>query len=114
MSHSDTEIQFFNSLAREWWNLHGPQAMLHKINPFRVRWISQYVDLKGLKVLDLGCGAGILAEALAAKGADVTGVDLGEELIAVAKEHAARSGLVIDYRCVAVETFAAAHREAFD
>lgn len=114
MSISQDEIRFFNSLAREWWDLSGPQAMLHQINPLRVKWISRYVNLKGLKVLDVGCGAGILSEALAEKGASVTGIDLGEELIAVAKDHAEQSGLKIDYHCTPIETFAAKHESKFD
>lgn len=114
MSHSDNEIRFFNSLAQDWWSLSGPQAMLHKINPLRVRWMARHLDLKDQKILDLGCGAGILAEALAEKGAMVTGADLGETLIEVAKEHAAKSGLTIDYQCIGIETFANLYPETFD
>lgn len=113
MSQSE-EIKFFNNLAKEWWDLDGPQAMLHQINPLRVKWISRYVELKDLKVLDVGCGAGILAEGLASQGANVTGIDLGEELIKVAQAHAKDSNLTIDYRCINVEAFVKKHKEAFD
>lgn len=108
------EIRFFNNLARDWWDLEGPQAMLHKINPLRVKWISRYVELKGLKVLDVGCGAGILSEALAQQGAQVTGIDLGEELIEVARHHAKESHVAIDYKCMNIEAFAKEHEQAFD
>ncbi len=106
MSQSKAEIAFFNNLAQEWWNLEGPQAMLHQINPLRVRWMERYVPLKGLKILDVGCGAGILAEALAKAGAAVTGIDLGTDLIKVAQDHAKKQGLSLNYRCMSVAEFA--------
>lgn len=114
MSILQDEIHFFNSLADEWWNLDGPQVMLHRLNPLRVKWISRYVQLKGLKVLDVGCGAGILTESLAEKGAQVTGIDLGEALITVAQNHAEASGLAIDYQYIPLATFALEHQNMFD
>ncbi len=114
MSQLEAEIRFFDSLAEEWWSLSGPQAMLHQINPLRVLWMSRHIDLKGQRVLDVGCGAGILSEALALKGAHITGIDLGENLIQVAKTHAEASNLQIDYQCRAVDAFAAEHPLQFD
>jgi len=104
------ELHFFNKLAKDWWDPEGPQAMLHKINPLRVRWMSRSVDLKGLKVLDVGCGAGILSEALAEQGADVTGIDLGESLIQVAQSR----GKNVKYQCVSIADFAKKHTAQFD
>jgi 2-polyprenyl-6-hydroxyphenyl methylase/3-demethylubiquinone-9 3-methyltransferase len=100
----------FGSMAAEWWDPHGSSAMLHKLNPVRLRYIREQVDrhwdlddrarrpLAGKTVLDMGCGAGLLTEPLARLGADVTGVDAAAETIAVARTHAAASGLTIDYR----------------
>ncbi len=99
------EIPFFNALAAEWWNPSGPQAMLHKVNPLRLRWIAQHGSLKGKKVLDVGCGAGLLSEGLANMGAEVTGIDLGEDLIRVAQDHAKAAGLEIDYICQPLASF---------
>ncbi len=114
MSSSAAEIHFFNQLAQEWWDPNGPQATLHKINPLRLRWISQSLPLKGLKVLDVGCGAGLLSEGLARLGAEVTGLDLGSELIDVAQAHAKQSELNIHYVCEDLQNFSAAHAQAFD
>lgn len=100
----------FGSMAAEWWDPHGSSAMLHKLNPVRLRYIRGQIDrhwqldegarrpLAGKTALDMGCGAGLLAEPLARLGADVTGVDAAEETIAVARAHAANGGLAIDYR----------------
>ncbi len=99
------EIPFFNALAEEWWNPNGPQAMLHKVNPLRLRWIAQHGSLKDKKVLDVGCGAGLLSEGLAKMGAHVTGLDLGENLIRIAQDHAKAAGLEIDYICQPLASF---------
>ena len=104
------ELHFFNKLAKDWWDPEGPQAMLHKINPLRVRWMSRSVNLQGLKVLDVGCGAGILSEALAERGADVTGIDLGEELIQVAQSR----DKGVKYQCIAIADFAKKNALQFD
>ena len=109
------EVQQFASHAGDWWDPDGPEAMLHKLNPVRLKYIRDRIDqhwqcdecsrrpLEGKTALDVGCGAGLLAEPLARLGARVTGVDAAPELIAVARDHAAAQGLEIDYRAGAVE-----------
>lgn len=104
------EAQRFGKLAGDWWDPNGASAMLHKLNPVRLRYIRDQIDqhwrvdectrtpLAGKTALDVGCGAGLLAEPLARLGAKVTGIDASPKLIAVAKEHRARAGLDIDYR----------------
>lgn len=114
MSVLSDEIQFFNQLAREWWDLDGPQAMLHQLNPLRLRWITRYINLKGLNVLDVGCGGGILAESLARQGAVVTGLDLAEDLISMARHHAKVQNLTIQYHCADLMLFARQHEAQFD
>lgn len=117
------EAAHFGALAAEWWDPRGTSAMLHRLNPVRLGYIRAAVDrhwdlddrsfvpLAGRRALDVGCGAGLLAEPLARLGAAVTGVDAAAQSIAVAQAHAAESGLVIDYRAGGVETVAG---ETFD
>ena len=112
------EVEQFAAHAGGWWDPDGPEAMLHKLNPVRLEYIRDQVDrhwqtdetgfrpLEGKTALDVGCGAGLLAEPLARLGASVTAVDASEELIAAARAHAEASGLVIDYRAVPVEDLA--------
>ena len=104
------EVEQFGKLAADWWDPTGSSAMLHKLNPVRLRYIREQIDrhwqidehlrqpLDGKTALDVGCGAGLLAEPLARLGANVTGIDATPEVIAVAREHAAAMGLEIDYR----------------
>jgi 2-polyprenyl-6-hydroxyphenyl methylase/3-demethylubiquinone-9 3-methyltransferase len=110
-----SEVEQFGSHAGDWWDPHGSEAMLHKLNPVRLKYLRDQVDqhwqadetgfrpLEGKSALDVGCGAGLLAEPLARLGAKVTGIDASEELIAAAKAHAEAGGLEIDYRASAVE-----------
>lgn len=114
MDRETEELSFFNKLAEEWWNPNGPQAMLHKINPLRLRWISQNLQVKGLKILDVGCGAGLLTEGLAKMGAEMSGLDLAPKLIQIAREHAQTQNLNIQYHEKRIEDFAATHPAAFD
>jgi len=119
------EVARFSRVARQWWDPHGPMAALHKFNPVRLAYIRDRAaayfnrdpmrldSLAGLRILDIGCGGGILSEPLARLGASVVGVDPSESNIAVAQQHAARSGLNIDYRNTAVEALAQAG-ESFD
>jgi 2-polyprenyl-6-hydroxyphenyl methylase/3-demethylubiquinone-9 3-methyltransferase len=108
------EIEKFGRLAKQWWNLEGPLATLHAINPLRVDYIATRSAVQGCRVLDVGCGGGILCESLARLGANVTGIDLAADSIRVALEHAAAEGLTIDYRTAAVERLAAEEPASFD
>jgi 2-polyprenyl-6-hydroxyphenyl methylase / 3-demethylubiquinone-9 3-methyltransferase len=122
MQSATLQAEHFGSMAADWWNPKGSSAMLHRLNPVRLRYIRDQVDaywhldpkdrspLAGKRVLDMGCGAGLLTEPLARMGGQVTGVDAAPENIAVARDHAVQSGLAIDYRAgdlsaVAGETF---------
>jgi 2-polyprenyl-6-hydroxyphenyl methylase/3-demethylubiquinone-9 3-methyltransferase len=119
------EIARFAALAATWWDDAGPMRPLHKLNPTRLRWIKDAISerfsrdpkaadaLAGLRILDVGCGAGILSEPLTRMGATVVGIDPSAEVIAAAKLHAKQSGLAIDYRTATAEDLAAA-REQFD
>jgi 2-polyprenyl-6-hydroxyphenyl methylase/3-demethylubiquinone-9 3-methyltransferase len=112
------EVQQFGRLAGDWWDPRGASAMLHKLNPVRLAYVRDWIDqhwqcdecsrrpLEGKTALDVGCGAGLLAEPLARLGAAVTAIDPAAELIEVAHEHAAGQGLSIDYRSAAVEDLA--------
>lgn len=108
------ELAKFESIADKWWDLTGEFKPLHDMNPLRLDYINQRAPLNGLRVLDVGCGGGILAEGLARMGAVVTGIDLAGANLAVAREHAESSGLEIHYRQVAVEELAEAEPESFD
>lgn len=110
----NSEIEHFNSQASFWWDENGPLRTLHHINPARLEYVMQFIDLKGKKVLDVGCGAGVLSEALAKAGAEVTAIDLAQEAIEVGKLHLYESGLKINYLVQSVEDFASENNEAFD
>jgi 2-polyprenyl-6-hydroxyphenyl methylase / 3-demethylubiquinone-9 3-methyltransferase len=110
------EADHFNSLAKDWWDPKGASAMLHKLNPVRLRFVREAIDahwggdpralkpLSGKTSIDVGCGAGLMVEPLARMGASATGVDAASENIVVAKAHAAHQGLSIDYICADVAT----------
>lgn len=108
------EISKFEKLAYRWWDREGEFKPLHQINPLRLDYIDDRARLGGKRVLDVGCGGGILTEAMARRGATVTGIDLGEAPLAVARTHAQQSGLQIVYRQVAVEELAAEEPGSFD
>ncbi|WP_444907754.1 bifunctional 2-polyprenyl-6-hydroxyphenol methylase/3-demethylubiquinol 3-O-methyltransferase UbiG [Microbulbifer sp. SSSA008] len=115
MSNVDpSEIAKFEQLASRWWDKEGEFKPLHEINPLRANYIDRYAPVAGKKLLDVGCGGGILAEAMAQRGADVTGIDLGEAPLNVAKLHALESGVSVNYRKVAVEDLAEEAPESFD
>ncbi|MBI3778096.1 MAG: bifunctional 2-polyprenyl-6-hydroxyphenol methylase/3-demethylubiquinol 3-O-methyltransferase UbiG [Gammaproteobacteria bacterium] len=108
------EIAKFAQLAARWWDPHSEFRPLHEINPLRLNYINDRVGLKDKTVLDIGCGGGILAESMAAHGATVTGIDLGEAPLAVAKLHLKESGLKVDYRHVSAEDLARERPGSFD
>ena len=111
----ESEAAHFGAMAGDWWDPNGASAMLHKLNPVRLAYLRDQIDqhwalderamrpLAGKTALDVGCGAGLLAEPLARLGAQVTAIDAAADLIEAAKSHADRAGLAIDYRSVAVE-----------
>jgi 2-polyprenyl-6-hydroxyphenyl methylase/3-demethylubiquinone-9 3-methyltransferase len=108
------EIRKFEELASRWWDKNSEFKPLHDINPLRANWIDNLAPVAEKKVLDVGCGGGILAEALAQRGAQVTGIDMGDAPLGVAKLHQLESGLSIDYQKSTAEDFAKAHENAFD
>jgi 2-polyprenyl-6-hydroxyphenyl methylase/3-demethylubiquinone-9 3-methyltransferase len=109
------EVARFDALASRWWDPAGEMRLLHLMNPARVGWISDRSRLAGALVLDVGCGAGLLSEALARRGASVTGIDLAGESLAVARLHAQGQGIAgVDYRQSTVEDVAAARPATFD
>ena len=108
------EIAKFERIASRWWDRRGECRSLHDINPLRVGYITRRTLLKEARVLDVGCGGGILSEALARAGALVTGIDLGTETLEAARRHAETSGLAIRYRRTTVEALAASGGQKFD
>jgi 2-polyprenyl-6-hydroxyphenyl methylase / 3-demethylubiquinone-9 3-methyltransferase len=109
-----SELAKFASRAAEWWDTRGAFRTLHDINSLRLDYIAERVPLAGARVLDVGCGGGLLAEGLAARGARVVAIDMAPENIEVAKQHAAASGWTIDYRAAAVEELAHEMSGEFD
>jgi 2-polyprenyl-6-hydroxyphenyl methylase / 3-demethylubiquinone-9 3-methyltransferase len=101
-----TELAKFDSLAARFWDSHGDFRPLHLLNPVRLQFIGSRAPLSGRRVLDVGCGGGLLTESLAREGAEVTGIDLAPGMIEVARLHAAENGLAIDYRVAATEELA--------
>ncbi len=100
------ELERFEAVAGQWWDPDGPLKTLHGMNPLRLGFIKDRVPLAGLQVLDVGCGGGLLAEAMTAEGANVTGIDLAHEALLVARLHALENGLAIDYRETSAEDLA--------
>lgn len=113
-NNQQEELAKFAGMAARWWDPEGDMKPLHDINPKRLAWINERAPLTGLRVLDVGCGAGLLSEAMAAAGARVTGIDLAEELIKTARAHAAESGLDITYQTISTRDMANAHAGSFD
>lgn len=108
------EIEKFGRLARRWWDPEGPQRPLHDLNPVRLDYVSGRIALHGARVVDVGCGAGLLSEAMARAGARVTGLDLSPELVEAAKLHQLESGADVDYVLQSVESLADSHAGQFD
>jgi 2-polyprenyl-6-hydroxyphenyl methylase/3-demethylubiquinone-9 3-methyltransferase len=107
------EIARFDAAAERWWDPRGEMRPLHELNPLRLRFVDERAPLSGREVLDVGCGGGLLAEAMARAGARVTALDLSTELLAVARLHARQSGVVVDYREASVESLAAERPHSF-
>ncbi|HNP62982.1 MAG TPA: bifunctional 2-polyprenyl-6-hydroxyphenol methylase/3-demethylubiquinol 3-O-methyltransferase UbiG [Woeseiaceae bacterium] len=108
------EVAKFDALASRWWDPDGEFRPLHEINPLRLDWIRQHVDLRGAVVVDIGCGGGILTESMAAAGASVTGIDMAEAPLAVARLHQHETGLEVDYRQATAEELASEKAGSFD
>jgi len=115
MSNVDfAEIAKFDALAHRWWDAEGEFKPLHEINPLRVNWIDERAALATKTVLDVGCGGGLLSEAMAQRGAKVIGIDMGEAPLAVARLHQLESGVSVDYRQITAEALANEQSAAFD
>lgn len=110
----NAEIAKFNELASRWWDSNSEFKPLHDINPLRVDFIRQRAHLPGKEVLDVGCGGGLLTESMARFGAHVTGIDMGEAPLSVAKLHLKESGLQVDYQRATAEDFASRYSHHFD
>lgn len=108
------EVAKFDALAGEWWNPSGDFKTLHEINPTRLALIAAHVALPGARLVDVGCGGGILSEALAGAGARVTGIDLSEAAVQVARDHAQAAQLDIEYLATSAEALALRRSESFD
>lgn len=114
LNYDPQEIAKFESLASHWWDPEGDFAPLHSINPLRANYIDLHSPVAGKHLVDIGCGGGILAESMAQRGAQVTGIDMGEAPLSVAREHQREAGLGIDYRQSTAEALASEARQQFD
>lgn len=111
---SQAELDKFDELAQRWWDPNGPQKALHALNPARLGYVAERVQLRDAAVLDVGCGGGLLSEALAQSGAKVTAIDLAPNLLKVARLHGLESGIKVDYREMPVEALAEQAPASFD
>jgi 2-polyprenyl-6-hydroxyphenyl methylase/3-demethylubiquinone-9 3-methyltransferase len=114
MNVDPSEVAKFEALASRWWDRNSEFKPLHDINPLRANWIDKLAPVAEQKVLDVGCGGGILCEAMAQRGAHVTGIDMGEAPLAVGELHKLESGVEVDYQKSTAEDFAQSHSEEFD
>jgi 2-polyprenyl-6-hydroxyphenyl methylase/3-demethylubiquinone-9 3-methyltransferase len=111
---SQAELDKFDGLAQRWWDPDGPQRALHALNPARLAYVASRVRLPGAAVLDVGCGGGLLSEAMARAGAAVTGIDLAPNLLKVARLHGLESGVRVEYRQISAEALAHTQPGQFD
>ena len=114
MNADPIELEKFSALAAKWWDPTSEFKPLHEINPLRLEWIDRIAAIAGKRVLDVGCGGGILAEAMAKKGAAVKGIDLADKPLKVAALHKLESGVAVDYECVSAEDLALREPASFD
>jgi 2-polyprenyl-6-hydroxyphenyl methylase/3-demethylubiquinone-9 3-methyltransferase len=115
MTNADPhELQKFSDLAHRWWDPNAELKPLHELNPVRLNWIDSHAHLAGKRVLDIGCGGGILSESMATLGADVKGIDLSHEALGVADLHSLESGVTVNYEEIAAEALAAREPASFD
>lgn len=114
MNVDQSEIAKFSALAHRWWDPNSEFKPLHAINPLRLNWIKSFVSLEGKKVVDVGCGGGILAESISQSGADTTGIDLSEKALKVAELHALEVGANLTYRSISAEDLANEQAEQYD
>ena len=114
MNNQAKDTEHFDSLADQWWDKQGKFKVLHQVNPLRLSFMQTHDVLQGKRVLDIGCGGGILSEALSQAGAEVVGLDLSEKSIAVAKQHSEQNKLNITYECQTVQKFAQREAKSFD
>ena len=114
LNADQNELDKFSQLAHRWWDPNSEFKPLHEINPLRLAWIDQHVQLAGKKVLDIGCGGGILSESMAQRGADVTGIDLSDKALSVAKLHLLESGQKVNYQSISAEEYAGQAGGTFD
>jgi len=110
----EAELAKFSALAQSWWDPAGPSKPLHELNPLRLRYLQRAVELKGAAALDVGCGGGILSEALARAGARVLGIDLSQAVLDVAELHALEGKIEVQYKSIAAEQLAIEQPAAFD
>ncbi len=114
MNADPLELQKFSELAHRWWDPNSEFRPLHEINPLRLEWINALAPVAGKRVVDVGCGGGILAEAIAQKGATVTGIDLSEKALKVADLHSLESGITVRYELISAEDLAAREAGHYD
>ena len=114
LNADQNELDKFSQLAHRWWDPNSEFKPLHAINPLRLAWIDQHAGIAGKKVLDIGCGGGILSESMAQRGAEVTGIDLSEKALGVARLHLLESGNQVDYRNTSAEALAEQTPGAYD
>ena len=114
MNADPLEIQKFSDLAHRWWDPTSDFKPLHEINPLRLEWINAKVPLAGKKVIDIGCGGGILTESIAKKGADATGIDLSDKALKVADLHSLETGVTVHYELISAEDMAAREPGQYD
>ncbi|MCF6775671.1 bifunctional 2-polyprenyl-6-hydroxyphenol methylase/3-demethylubiquinol 3-O-methyltransferase UbiG [Thiotrichales bacterium 19X7-9] len=114
MNVDQKEIEKFSELSNKWWDASGELWTLHAVNPLRVEFIQRNINLNGKKVLDVGCGGGILSEAMAKAGGDITGLDLSEDVLKAARLHIENQAIHVNYVCQNIESFAEENQQQFD